>query len=401
MSVARPVDGAALRQANAARCAETLRDAERPLTIRQLSARVGLSRPTVEAVLGDLGRRAPIVDDDRAGASGAGRPARRYGFVPSAGCVAGVDAGPHQVRVLVTDLAGTRVAEHEQLTDPGLSGEERLAAVCAAVGAATAGAGPLRAVGVALPGILDHQRILAQSLAIPAWVGMSVGERLATELGCAVVVENDIKLAALAEQRLRSAADGATQVDDLVFLHLGHRVALAVMINGEVIQGSHRIAGELGTLRGMRWTSRSHRGQLQWRTARTAEAVFAAAAAGDDAARQEVAEFCAELAPVVATILLTVDPSLVVIGGGLSRAGALLLDPLTTAVHRLLTVVTAQPPLEGSLLVDDGAACGALGHAFEELSAAVVGVAGVAPPWRRWSPTVIQTAATQPPQEKR
>jgi len=403
VSTVLPLDGAAQRQVNAARCLGALRDQGRPLTISQLAALVGLSRPTVEAVLSGLDAPAPIADDGRAGAIGAGRPARRFSFRADAGCVAGVDVGPHLVRVLVSDLAGRLVRVDERETDPSLDGAGRIAAVEQAVREATAGAGTLRAVGLALPGILDRERKLTQSLAIPAWVGEPVGDQLSAALLSPVVVENDTKLAALAEQRLRAVSP--SQVDavrDLLFVHLGHRVALAVMINGEVLQGSHGIAGELGTMRGMRWTTNSDRGQLWWRSARTAEAVFAAAARGEDSARREIVEFCGELAPTLATILLTVDPSLVVIGGGLSRAGSQLLDPLTASVHQQLTVARARPVLEASFLVDDGPARGALGLAFERLSAAIVGVAGVQPPWSQWLPVDTDfSAETQPPQERR
>src|SRR5690606_95767 len=125
-----------------------------------------------------------------------------------------------------------------------------------------------------------------------------------------------VKAAALAEHRLRDP-----QPDHMLFLQLGNRVSLALVVGGQVLQGSHRIAGELGTRRGMRWTRTSHRGQLRWQSAATAAEVFAGAAHGDPAASSEVDAFCAEIAPLVATIVLTVDPALIVVGGGLSRAG--------------------------------------------------------------------------------
>ena len=193
-----------------------------------------------------------------------------------------------------------------------------------------------------------------------------------------MVVENDIKLAALAEQRLR--ADG----DDLVFLQIGHRISAALIMNGTILQGRHRLAGELGSLRGMRWTESSVRGRLRWRTARTGQQVFTLARAGDRRAAAEIKDFCAEIAPKIATIALTVDPALIIIGGGLSRAGDDLIMPLTAAVRRML-MTDEMPVITTSRLTSEGTLCGALGSTFESHSLPILGVAGVPPRWQRWS----------------
>src|SRR5699024_12329480 len=71
----------------------------------------------------------------------------------------------------------------------------------------------------------------------------------------------------------------------------------------------------------MRWTDSSVRGRLTWSTGDDAQELLERAAAGDAGAIQEIEEFCAQIAPRLATVLLTVDPERVVVGGGLSRAG--------------------------------------------------------------------------------
>ena len=186
------------------------------------------------------------------------------------------------------------------------------------------------AVGVAVPGILDPAGHVSRSLAAPALEGVDLAGALAERLGCPVEVDNDIKLAALAEHHLGPAADS------IVLLQLGHRVSVAVIVGGAILQGAHRLAGELGSQRGMRWTDSSVRGRLTWSTGDDAQELLERAAAGDPGAVQEVEEFCAQIAPRLATVLLTVDPERVVVGGGLSRAGETLLAPLRRAVGRLL-----------------------------------------------------------------
>jgi predicted NBD/HSP70 family sugar kinase len=195
-------------------------------------------------------------------------------------------------------------------------------------------------------------------------------------LGCAVSIENDIKLAAFAEHHL-----GDT-VDSLIFLQIGNRISVSVIVDGKILQGSHRLAGELGTQRGMRWTETSQRGQLQWSTGAEAEKLFERAASGESEAQQEISLFCAEIAPKITSLLLAIDPERVIVGGGLSRAGETLLDPLRRHIHHLLTS-EEKPELSLAQLTSDGAVTGALGHTFEHSSTQIFGIGGVPAPWAR------------------
>nr|WP_092882848.1 ROK family protein [Actinopolymorpha cephalotaxi] len=397
--------GAAVRRANAAACLAVLRDQQRPLTIAELATATGLARPTVDAVVGDLLRTGPIRPAQPQRGAGAGRPARAYAFTAGAGRVAGIDIGSDSVRVRIADLAGDIVGRTEAEVPAGIDGAGRLRIVRSAVRQAVRASGAdltdLRAAGLGVPGILDRDGRITQSLAVPDWIGVDPASRLSASWDCPVLVENDIKLAALAEQRLRAAPAGGAEPDsgaaetepgsghddDLIFLQIGHRISTALIMNGAILQGRHRLAGELGSLRGMRWTESSRRGRLQWRSGRTGEQVFARARDGDPQAAAEIAGFCAEIAPMIATIALTVDPALIVIGGGLSRAGDDLLAPLTEAVHHML-MTDEKPMITTSLLRSGGTLCGALGSTFETHSAQILGVPRVPTRWHRWPGTL-------------
>ncbi len=381
--------GAAVRQLNAVACLTVLRDHARPLTIAELAVATGLSRPTVDAVIGDLIKLAPVRPAAARQSPGAGRPARAHVFDPEAGRVAGIDVGAGRIRAWIADLAGGVVGRAETKVPAGTDGTGRIELVRDVVRGAMIDSGAevvaLRSAGVGVPGILDHDGRITRSLAVPEWIGTELSGPLSAALGCPVVVENDIKLAALAEQRLRVDAD------DLVFLQIGHRISAALIMNGTILQGRHRLAGELGSLRGMRWTETSARGRLRWRTARTGRQVFALGRAGDQRAATEIKEFCAEIAPKIATIALTVDPGLIIIGGGLSRAGDDLIMPLTAAVRRML-MTDEMPVITTSRLTSEGTLCGALGAAFESHSIPILGVPGVPPRWQRWSGTTDETS---------
>ncbi|MGW0229310.1 ROK family protein [Actinopolymorpha singaporensis] len=398
-----------MRRANAAACLAALRDQQRPLTIAELAAATGLARPTVEAVVGDLLQTGPVRPAKPQRSAGAGRPARAYAFTADGGRVAGIDIGSDSVRVRIADLAGDIVGRAEADVPAGIDGPGRLrivrSTVRQAVRASGADLADLRAAGLGVPGILDRDGRITQSLAVPDWIGVDPAARLSASWDCPVLVENDIKLAALAEQRLRAEPVGSTEPDpgtghqdDLIFLQIGHRISTALILNGAILQGRHRLAGELGSLRGMRWTKSSRRGRLQWRTGRTGEQVFARARDGDQQAAAEISDFCAEIAPMIATIALTVDPALIVIGGGLSRAGDELLAPLTGAVHHML-MTDDKPVITTSLLKSSGTLCGALGSTFEAHSARILGVPRVPIRWHRWPGTFDGPPSDGPPSD--
>lgn len=365
--------GYAVRHSNARSCLLALRAASSPLTLTELAARTGLSRPTVDAVLHDLSASGLVTHASPTEPGQPGRPARRFALDPSAVTVAALDIGATSVRSLVADGAGRIIA---RTTVPATGGID-LDAMARAAQAAGAAPG---AVGIAVPGIVGADGRIRQSLARPDLVGLDLGAELEQRLGCPVIAENDIKLAALAEHHLGPPAE------NIAFVQIGHRISVALIVGGVILQGSHRLAGELGIQRGMRWTAESTRGRLTWSTGDEAQPLLERAAAGDAAVEREVEDFCAEIAPRLATVLLTIDPELVVVGGGLSRAGETLLDPLRRSLHHLL-MTPDKPDVVAARLTTDGSLVGALGGAFAHGSEKMLGIPAVPPPWSQFLTT--------------
>lgn len=364
-----------IREANALSCLQSLRVADRPLTVTDIAQRTGLSRPTIEAVLADFAAR-ELVDEaplEGVGAAG-GRPARRFGFNAASGLVAGLDAGPRDARVVLADLAGRIVAERAIAVDPALEGDERFELIAGLLDEALASTGVprerLRSLGVGASGIVDETGTITQSTVVPSWSGRPLAAELAQRFGCLTTAENDVKLRAYAEHHFGAAQEASS----IVFLHVGTWVTLALTLDREIFHGQHRSAGEVGSRRGMRWSSRTEGSTPLWSTGDGSERI-ASAAAGDPDAGDEVRAFVRDIAPTLATVALTMDPDMVVVGGLLAERGGVAVEWFREELDELIALAT-DFPVSPSPLGARGIVLGALAMAFVQGSEALFGIPG-------------------------
>jgi len=377
-TVHREADGAKVRRSNVARCAIALRD-EGPATAAEIARRTRLSRPTAEAAVATLIERELVTESSELtpGGRGTGRPARIYGFQGANGFVAGVDVGQRVIKVVIADLAGRGVGWLEESTDESFVGPGRMDGVRRIIRRALQSASipvdKLLAMGVAVPGLVGDDGKLIVSRILPDWEGVDIARHLSEEFGCAVRVENDTRLASLAEHRLGAAR----LAQDVICLFAGHRLSVGLILGGEVRRGHHGAAGEVGDIVYANHVDRT--GELRWETAPSAVEVFQRAAAGQEDSRLEVERFVSGLSVGVATVAMTIDPDLIVIGGGLSRAGDALLDPLRDAINAEITV-PVRPTIVASELGAESVVLGALARAYGESMAMVYGVDGLKEP---------------------
>ncbi|MGP3980184.1 ROK family transcriptional regulator [Streptomyces sp. KR80] len=228
------------------RLALRLLQQEGPLTAGQLKTMTGLSRPTVADLVERLQGAGLIAVVGEAGAERRGPNARLYGIVADRAHLAGIDVRTDGVAVSVADLLGRPLAESSLPVDPAdASGPVVEAAVALLEStAAQAGAAALHTVGVGAPGLVDPATGgLRGTGALPAWHGELVTE-LRHRLGVPVLLENEVNLAAVAEQRLGAARDR----DTFVLLWLGHGVGAAVVLDGALRRGASGGTGEIGFL---------------------------------------------------------------------------------------------------------------------------------------------------------
>ena len=101
----------------------------------------------------------------------------------------------------------------------------------------------VKAVGMGIPGFVDHDKGIADSLTnVPGWYDVPVRAMLEEMTGLPAAVDNDANCMAYAEWKL-GAGKG---LNDLVCLTLGTGVGSGIVANGRMLRGSLGAAGELG-----------------------------------------------------------------------------------------------------------------------------------------------------------
>ncbi|MFD7916733.1 ROK family protein [Streptomyces sp. NPDC059752] len=216
-----------------------------PLSRTRIGHLTGLSKPTASQLLARLEAVGLVV----ATGTDAGRPgpsAQLYAINPRAAHVGGLDVTPERVLAAVADITGTVVATHEV---PYTEGAEAVTQVTEALGGAIEAAGlhrtDLRRVVIGTPGAFDPQTgRLRYASHLPGWHSPTLLEELAAALPMPVEYENDVNLAAVAEQRL-GAARGH---EDFVLLWNEEGLGAALVLGGRLHRGWTGGAGEVGFL---------------------------------------------------------------------------------------------------------------------------------------------------------
>ncbi|WP_433063010.1 ROK family protein [Dactylosporangium sp. CS-033363] len=358
-----------LRELNSLTVVRALRD-QPPATVTELAKLTGLSRPAVDVIAQGLvtGGWATIVEPG--GSSVVGRPARRYRFRATAGHVIGVDVGGHKVLALLADLDGEVVHTARRSVAADAGPAERLAAldhVLAEVlreGDKTAD--DIWAVSVGVTGPVDASGRTTLFTPLPGWQEVDLAAHLSDRFTCPIVVENDCKLAALAERWQGAASDA----NDIVYLLAGMRLGAGLIIDGVLRRGYGGAAGEIGALPAVRWLAApAHLQRCPGVPASVnpddaAAWVFNAARAGNRDARTAINRYVKDLAIGTAALVLALDPQVVVYGGGFSRSADLVLEPLQRELAKLCLRV---PDVRASTLGADSVALGALKLALNEV----------------------------------
>lgn len=287
-------------------------------------------------------------------------------------CAIGIDVGGTNIKAgLVTD-AGKVLARDgfETLTEQGP--DAIIPQIAELIGKLKQGKA-VAAVGVGMPGTLDVKNgIVHAAPNLPGWKDTPLVRTLSAAVKLPVALENDANCAAIGEH----ACGAGAGLQHMVLLTLGTGIGGGMILAGELWRGADGAAGEWGhtivRIGGRRcncgqlgcleaYASASNtavratelvesgrdsilRDALQKRGGITSRDVEQAAMQGDPVAREIWQETCEILAIACINIQHAVNPQCVVLGGGMSAAGSILLDEVQAAIDRLGSRIVGKLP---------------------------------------------------------
>lgn len=237
-------------------------------------------------------------------------------------------------------------------------------------------------LGVAVPGVIDEAAGVAVWSANLGFREVPLRDLLAERVGLATALGHDVRAGGLAEVRLGAAQDCRY----VLFVAIGTGIAAAQVVDGVALAGAHGAAGEIGHIVVRPGGPRCGCGQFGCLeavasaaalgrrytelvgTPVTAADLAAHAAAGDTKAADLWQDAVEALADGLLLAQTMYDTEVMVIGGGLSEAGAYLLDPLRVALRDRLTF-HREPRLVRAALGDGAGRLGAALLALDSLEA--------------------------------
>lgn len=366
---------------------------EGPVSRVELAELNRLSKPTISALVSRL-LQADLVRESGLRSGSLGRNARLYEVNRHAGHVVAVDLGGTKVRVAIADLFGEILHEDKEPTES--RGGEAVVAQIARMSRSLADAAGrpwnlVRAVAVGSPGVVNPETgFVDLAFNIPGFDQIPLADRLSGQLATAVVVDNDVNLAAIGERWRGLAAD----CENFAFLSVGTGVGLGLVVNGELCQGFRGAGGEIAYLpigtdpfdpanqrRGPLEEAASASG-IRRRLAQavgsertsgltgesSVQDVFEHAASGDALALELVEQEARILALAIASISSIADPRLIVLGGGIG-SNELLLEPVRSWTRKLLPHPL---DIEASGLGDRAALIGAVAVGLREVRSTLI-----------------------------
>ncbi len=368
-----PGSTASLKAANQHRVIALLQSGEEQISQAEIARATGLAPATVSNIVREL-TAAGLMETT----VGSGRRGSTVRISPAAGLVAGIDFGHRHVRVAIGDLAGQVVAQRREAIAPDHDHKEGIALAGRLLEQLLHEQGrsldSVLTVGLGLPAPIGEDHIVMAAGILPGWVGVNAQQEATAALGRPVHVDNDANLGALAEHRRGAGVGHPT----MVFVKVSSGVGAGLVLSGKLFRGAGGTAGEIGHLtldeQGPLCRCGS-RGCLEaYAASGTAEAMMShqipnatvgdiveAGRTGHMGALRVFEDAGLHLGWGVAMLANLINPSAIIVGGDMSQAGDMLLDPVRVGLRRhALASVAAQTVVKAAELGDRASVIGAL-----------------------------------------
>ncbi|MDI6782768.1 MAG: ROK family protein [bacterium] len=363
-----------------------------PLSRTYIYKTTNIRITTVTDVVKELIESGIVIEVGSAASTGGRKPVL-LSINPAAGSIIGVDVRATVIRGVLTDLKSQIISQYHKDITALTTGEailENTKEVIRSLVQLVPDRQKLLGIGLSVAAMVDSDKgevVFAAN--IPGWDHLALTAIIEKEFHTSVLLEATARAAVLGER-----AFGCGQgIDDLIFYHIGMGIGAGIISHGRLFCGTNESAGEIGhtvidefgpacrcgnfgclealaSAKAIRDHAVAALGKGiesiltnlvdNDHSKITAETVYHAAVKGDKLCRRILQEAGAHLGIGAANLINILNPALLIVGGGLSKAGEFILEPLIrTLQERSLAVSAKAVKVVTSTLGDNAAPLGA------------------------------------------
>lgn len=278
----------------------------------------------------------------------------------------GVDLGGTNIKIAVVDRGGNVIYSDSTPTEAhkgyGHTIHNIINAIKGILSKNNLDISQIGGIGFGCPGMVDPIRGIVKFLPnIPGWIDIELADIIQKELGLKAAVDNDVRCAALGEYHFGAGKE----YNNMVCLTIGTGIGSGIIIDGKLLRGANHSAGEIGHMilkdyggpicgcgntgcletlaSGPTIVEMAEKYIMGGKSAKfrelagdgeiTPEIVARAASFGDEVAKRifKITGYWVGIA--VANVANLLNPEIVIIGGGVTNAGDLLMDPIRDTVN--------------------------------------------------------------------
>ena len=326
---------------------------ESPISRSTLARKTGLNKATITSLISELINK-NLIKEVGLETNALGRPSMNLALNPAAGFIIGAEIGVDFINVIGTDFSPKEIFHTNDKTTLDLSVEEVLEILVARINQAVdicknKVGGSFFGLAVGVPGLVDYDEgtlLFAPNL---KWRNVELKKRLTAEYKIPIIIDNEANLATFGEYYYGSAY----QHPDVLYLSAGIGLGGGILHDEELLRGVNGMAGELGhitmlpdgelcgcgnkgcweTLVSLRALYRyiqeqlaTNKSSIIWKKTNgnmdelTMDMIVSAAEDGDQVAIVALAKVGRYLGIGIASLINSLNPSMVVFGGIMSNA---------------------------------------------------------------------------------
>lgn len=286
------------------------------------------------------------------------------------GFFAGIDLGGTKILTVVTDSEKKVLAKTKIPTEAALGVDTVLGNIFKSLDISCKECGisaqNLSGIGIGVPGPVNYEKGLVYDCPnLAGWKNIEIRKIINERLGVPVFVENDARVAGLAETRL-GAAKGFRYV---FYITVSTGIGSAIIIDGKIYHGADGAAGEFGQMKLLdgsileqKFAGPAIERLFGLPTTQLAELIKK----NDPGAKSAVDYLTHGTGTFLANVATLLNPQIIVVGGGVSQLGDLILDPIREKVSQLAFSIAAKNvKIVPAALHTDSGAIGAVELLFD------------------------------------